>query len=198
MELPGSYYLECPVCGKETLHKILKGEVGTKGEEVTIDGVIQCNECGNTRHKTIRENSAIDVPVIVSWQDSSYKEQLSLYPEEWVHKGDDLLIDGKRVKVTSLEGEGNRRKNSAKAEDIVTIWTREHEKELVKVSIHKGRSSTSKTLEAAPEEEFFIGDMLDVGKYKTVIHRINTKDGTIKRGKAKAEDITRIYTKTIR
>lgn len=198
MELPGSYYLECPGCGKETLHKILKGEVGTKGEEVTIDGVIKCQDCGNTRHKTIRENSAIDIPVIVSWKDASYKEDLSLYPEEWIHKGDDLLIDGIRVKVTSIELEGNKRVKSAKADDIVTIWTIEHEKELVKVSIHKGRNSVSKTLEAAPEEEFFIGDRLDIGKYDTVIHRINTTEGTIDRGKAKAEDITRIYTKMIR
>ena len=198
MEIPNSYYLTCPVCEHETEHEILKGEAGTKGKEITIDGVVKCKECGHTRHKVIRESNAIDVPVIVSWKTESNKTKISLYPEEWVHNGDEFIVDGVRVKVTSIEQEGNKRVSSSKVEEIKTLWTRKHEKSLVKVSIHKGRNSVSKTLEVPPEEEFFIGDRLDIGRHQTVIHRIKTNEESLKRGKAKAEDIVRIYTKNIR
>jgi len=198
MDIPNSYYLTCPNCDEETEHDILKGEAGTGGKEITIDGVVRCQECGHTRHKVIRESNAIDVPVIVSWKTESKRKKVSLYPDEWVHQGDEFIVDGSRVKVTSLEQEGNKRVSSSKVEELKTIWTRKHEKSLVKVSIHKGRNSVSKTLEVPPEEEFFIGDRLDVGKYQTVIHRIKTDEDTLRKGKARAENIVRIYTKNIR
>ncbi|MFW6040235.1 MAG: HVO_0476 family zinc finger protein [Thermoplasmatota archaeon] len=197
MDVPNNYYIRCPVCGEETKHKILKGEVGTSGKEITIDGVVKCAQCGHTRHKVIRESNAIEVPLIISWKNESYKDSISLYPEEWIHKGDELIHDGVRVKVTSIEQEG-KRVDSSRVEDIKTIWTRKYEKSLVKVSIHKGRNSVSKTLEVPPEEEFHVGDILEVGNYNTVIHRIKTKNDIVKKGKATAEDIVRIYAKQIR
>lgn len=198
MKVPNFYYLTCPVCGEETKHKILKGEVGDTGEEITIDGVVECTKCGNTRHKVIREKNAIDVPIVVSWKDESDKDNVSLYPDEWVHKGDEFLLDGEKVKVTSLQLEGNKRKDSSKVEDIRTIWAKKHEEVLVKVAIHKGRNTISKTLEVPPEEEFFIGDRLEAGKHNTVIRRIKVEDDVVKKGKAVAENIKRIYTEPIR
>lgn len=198
MKVPNSYYLHCPSCDEETMHEILKGEVGTKGEEITIDGVVKCKECGNTRHKTIREKAAIDVPIVVSWKEETDKDIISLYPDEWVNKGEELILDGTRVKVTSLELEGNKRVDSSKVDDIKTIWAKKHEKARVKVSIHKGRNSISEVLEVVPEEEFYVNDRIEVGKHDAVIHRIKTDDDVIKKGKAKAEDIVRIYAKRIR
>lgn len=198
MEAPQSYYLRCPVCEKETQHRILKGDVGTSGEEITIDGVIKCNECGHTRHKTLREKAAIDVPVIVSWKDDSDKKKISLYPDEWVTKGEELIVDGERAQVTSIEQEGNKRVDSSEVGDIETIWAKKHEKVRVKVAIHKGRNTVSETLEVSPDEEFFINDRLEAGKYDTVIYRMKTEDGVVKDGKAVADDIVRIYAKRIR
>ncbi len=197
MKVPNSYYLQCSVCGKETLHEILKGEMGTEGKEVTIDGVVQCEECGTTRHKTIREKKAIDVPIVVSWKEESEKDRISLYPEEWIHKGDELILDGTTVKVTSIEKE-NGRTDSAKVEDIKNLWAKKHEKVRVKITVNKGRSSTSKIQEVVPKEEFFVNDMLQIDGEEAVIHKIMTKDGIKKEGKAVAEDIKRIYAKMIR
>ncbi len=197
MKVPNSYYLQCPACGKETMHEILKGEVGTQGEEITIDGIVKCEVCGTTRHKTIREKKAIDVPIIVSWRDDSDRKKISLYPDEWIHKGDKLILDGTTVKVTSIEQEG-KRVESSKVEDIKTIWSKKHDKVRVKVSVHKGRNSISEILEVVPEEEFYVNDQLKVGEHETVIHRIKTEDEVLRKGKAKAEDIVRIYTKRIR
>lgn len=197
MDVPNIYYLQCPNCSKETKHKILKGEVNASGKETTIDGVVKCTECGHTRKKIIREDNAIEVPLIISWKKQTEKESMYLYPDEWVHKGDELIVDGERVKVTSIEQEG-KRTDSSKVEDIKTIWTKKHEQSLVKISIHKGRNSISKTLEVPPKEEFYVGDRLEVGNYNTVIHRIKTKDDIVKKGKAKAEEIVRVYAKQIR
>jgi len=197
MKVPNSYYLQCSVCERETLHEILKGEIGTEGEEVTIDGVVQCEECGTTRHKTIREKKAIDVPIIVSWKGESKKDKISLYPEEWIHKGDELILEGTTVKVTSIEKE-NGRTDSAKVEDIKNLWTKKHEKVRVKITINKGRSSSSKVQEVAPEEEFFVNDRLKIDGDEAVIHKIMTEDEVKRDGKAIAEDIKRIYAKRIR
>ncbi len=197
MNISGTFYLICPVCETETPHKILKGEVGTSGKEITIDGTVRCDECGHTRHKTIREKTAIDVPVIISWKKETNKSSISLLPEEWVHVDDELLIDGGRTKVTAIETE-QRRVSSAKAEDIITIWTKKYDKTLVKVAVHKGRNTISRTLEVPPEEEFYVNDPIQVGRYDAVIQRIKTTKGVVKRGSAKADDISRIYVKIIR
>ena len=196
MNISGTYFLICPVCDTETPHKVLKGEIGTSGKEVTIDGVVRCDECGHTRHKTIREKTAIDVPLIISWKKETAKHSISLLPEEWVHVEDELLVNDTRTKVTSIETK-ERRTNSAQAEDIVTIWTRKYDKTLVKVALHKGRNTISKTLEVPPEEEFFVNDPIQIGRYDAVIERIKTTNGVVKRGSAKADDISRIYAKMI-
>ncbi len=201
MKVPNSYYLECSVCGEETLHEILKGELGTKGEEVTIDGIVKCEECGTTEHRTIREKKAIDVPIVVSWKDESNKDKISLYPDEWIHKDDELILDESTVKVTSIaqkKEDGIARTDSSKVEDIKTIWAKKHDKVRVKVTVNKGRSSSSEILEVVPEEEFYVNDMLEFDKDEAVIHRILTHDGMEKDGKVKAEDIKRIYAKRIR
>ncbi len=196
MAVPDSYHLICPVCDKETTHKILKGEFRTSQDEAIIDGVVKCKECGNTRKKTIREKTAIEVPLIISWKKETWKTSVSLLPEEWVHVDDELLVDNSRTKITAIETEA-RRVKSAKAEDITTIWTKKFDKTLVKVAVHKGRNTISHTLEVPPEEEFYVNDPIQIGRYDGIIYRIKTTKGIIKKGSAKAEDITRVYAKMI-
>ncbi len=196
MTTPSTYFLECPACKKETMHKLLKGTASDKGSEFTIDGVVKCNECGHTRHKVIREKNAIDVPVIISWKEDSKQTMTSLLPDEWLHTGEDLIVDDSRVKITSLEVD-NKRVDTAKAEYITTIWTKRHDKVRVKVSLHKGTTTLSKVLVVPPDEEFYVNNEIQVGKYSAVIHRIKTHDDIIKRGKATAEDIRRVYATVI-
>lgn len=196
MATPSTYHLECPACEEETAHKLLKGTVSDKGGDFTIDGVVKCKVCGHTRHKLIREKGAIDVPVIISWKEESKRTQVSFLPEEWIHVGEDILVEDSRAKITSLELDG-RRGDSAKAEDIKTIWTKKYDKVRVMVSLHKGNSTLSKVLEVPPDEEFFVNNELQVGKYTAVIHRIKTDKGILKKGRAEAEEITRVFATVI-
>ena len=53
-------------------------------------------------------------------------------------------------------------------------------------------------LEVLPEEEFFIGDLMTVGRYNVVITQIKTTDGMARRGSVLARDIVRIYAKKAR
>ncbi len=196
MATPSAYYLECPACDKETLHKLLKGTASEKGEEFTIDGVVECKECGHTRKKVIREKNAIDVPVIISWKEESQRTVTSFLPDEWLHVGEELIVDNARVKITSLETDG-KRVDSAKADEVITIWTKKHDKVRVKVALHKGNTTLSKVLEVPPDEEFFVNNEIQVGKYNAVVHRIKTHNDILKRGKAVAEDIRRVYATVI-
>lgn len=196
MAIPGSYHIICPICDRETTHKILKGEVRTTDEEIVIDGVVKCKDCGHTRKKTIREKTAIDVPLIISWKKETWKTSVSLLPDEWVHMDDELMVDDNRTKITSIETK-ERREVSAKAEDITTIWTKKFDRSLVKVAIHKGHNTISQTLEVPPEEVFYVGDPIQVGRHDAVIYRIKTTSGILKKGSAKAEEITRIFAKMI-
>ncbi len=196
MAVPGSYNLICPMCDRETTHKILKGEFRTSKDEVMVDGVVKCKECGHTRKKIIREKTAIDVPLIISWKKDTSKTRVTLLPEEWIHLDDELLVDGSRTKITAIETR-ERRVSSAQAQDIVTIWTKRFDRAVVKVAVHKGRNTISHHMEVPPEEEFYVNDPIQVGRYNAVIYRIKTTKGVLKRGSARAEDITRIFARMI-
>jgi len=50
----------------------------------------------------------------------------------------------------------------------------------------------------SPDEEFFIGDMIDVGKRSVVIHTIKTNSRTLRKGAAIARDIVRVYANIVR
>jgi uncharacterized Zn finger protein len=53
-------------------------------------------------------------------------------------------------------------------------------------------------LTALPDEEFFVGDILNIGRDDVVIHYIKTRDGMVRQGGVPARDIVRIYAKSAR
>ena len=73
MQLPSTFNLECPSCGKTTLHDIKKGKLSTKGK-ITYDSIVQCTECEHVHHVVITEDKNIEIPVILSTLDKSKKD----------------------------------------------------------------------------------------------------------------------------
>ena len=199
MEFPSAIHVLCSNCNTETLHKVLKGRVG-KSKQLTLDCTIKCTDCGFIQQTTITEKKLISVPVIMSILEKSKQTSVELHPDEELLVGQELILDEQNVVITSLEV-NNKRVEHATGKDVSTIWTKATEfdgKVKVKVSAHKGSNTISHTIDALPDEEFFIGDILRISRYRVAIYKIKTQTTMVKYDGAVARDIVRIYGRVIR
>ncbi len=196
MTLPSSIMIECPVCHSETLHEVLSGRMSGKGDTV-LESTVKCRTCSHVHHAVLKVERPIDVPVVISWIDQSKRSSITLGPDEVMAVDDEIMCGEDPVLVTSLESHGARVAR-AKARDIQTIWAKRFDKVRVPFSVsHQGRSFSEHVL-AVPDEEFFIGDILKVGRNDVVIHSIKVKDKSLRTGGACARDIVRVYANIVR
>ena len=184
------------MCNEETKHKVLKGKLG-KRRDITFDATVQCSQCYHVHHVLIKEKKPISVRVIVSWLDKSKKKRIQLDPDDVIKLGTELQMDEYPILITGIESEG-RRVKSAKASAITTLWAKRFDKVQVHFSIPKGSRTLSKTILAVPDEEFSIGDIVDIDRKAVVVCKIKTEDRMVTRGSAMASEIVRIYGKFLR
>ena len=196
MTVPSSVMVECPICKEETLHEVLSGRVGGKAETV-LDSTVKCRQCGHVHHLTLKVEKPIEVPVIVSWLKDSKRTSIVLGPDEVVCVDDEIMCGDLPVMITSIE-KGGARVRRAKARGIVTIWAKRFDRIHVHFSINNAGKTFAEIVEAVPDEEFFIGDILTVGRRDVVIHSIKLKNHSIKMGSALARDIVRVYASVVR
>lgn len=188
--------VECPACRAETLHEVLSGRIGGKRQAV-LESTVRCRECGQVHHAVLKSERPVEVPVIISWIDKSARSTVALGPDEAVRVGDEMMCGDVPLLVTSIEVNGVRVKQS-KARDIQTLWAKRFEKVRVPFSVgHAGKTYSEHVL-ASPDEEFCVGDILDVGKREVVIHTIKTARATLRSGGAEARDIVRAYAHIVR
>lgn len=195
MAIPNSLYLDCPSCGEKTLHEVLKGRI-SKGGEV-LETTIKCQECQHIHSAVVREPKSAKVAVLLSDQGTTRKMEFELGEDELVAVGDELFIGDSNVVVTAIE-KGERRVPEAPAKEIRTIWVKKFDKVRVKISVNKTSRTLAAELTALPDEEFFVGDILNVGRDDVVIHYIKTREGMVRQGGVPARDIVRIYAKSAR
>ncbi|MGQ9588412.1 MAG: HVO_0476 family zinc finger protein [Thermoplasmata archaeon] len=196
MTLPASVMVECPICRKETLHEVLSGRIGGKAQAV-MDSTVRCRECGQVHHIVLKVEKPLEVPMIISWMDKSIRTSMSLGPDEVVSVSDEVMCGDDPVLITAIESKGAR-VNTCKVRDIQTIWGKRFDKVRVPFSIsHLGKSYSEQVL-AVPDEEFYIGDILRVGRHDVVIHSIKTREKSLKTGGATARDIVRVYASIVR
>ncbi len=169
----------------------------SKGKEIVLEGVVRCMKCGFTRHETYREWVARTVPLIVSYRETSQRTDIELFPGEMVTVGDRLDVRDTRVEITAIEVQG-RRVERAVAEEIEVIWSKRVDRVQVKFSVNRGGKTLPYSLEVPPDEEFEVGDIVDLGKERAVVHRISTTRGLVREGVAAAEEIRRVYCKGIK
>ncbi|HUT28141.1 MAG TPA: HVO_0476 family zinc finger protein [Methanomassiliicoccales archaeon] len=195
MSIPNAIYAECPDCGEETLHEVLKGRLGKDGD--TLEGTLRCHQCQRVHNAVVREAKTIMVPVIVSDQGESRKAQLELPEDEIICLEDELVLDDLPIIISSLE-KGGARVTKAKVKDITTIWAKRFDRVWVKVSINDVHKTIPTEITALPDEEFSVGDLMTVGRYNVVIMHIKALDGMVRHGSVPARDIVRIYAKKAR
>ena len=193
--VPNAIYVECPDCGEETLHEVLKGRLGKDGS--TLEATLRCQECGRVHPAVVREGRTIRVPVIVSDRKESRRAEVELPEDEELQVEDELQLDDLPIIISSLEREGAR-VSRALAKDVTAIWAKRFDKVHVKVSINDVHKTIPAEVDALPEEEFFVGDLMTIGRYDVVITQIKTRDAMARRGAVMARDIVRIYAKRAR
>jgi uncharacterized Zn finger protein len=193
--VPNAIYVECPDCGEETLHEVLKGRLGKDGS--TLEATLRCQECGRVHPAVVREGRTIRVPVIVSDRKESRRAEVELPEDEELRVEDELQLDDLPIIISSLEREGAR-VSRALAKDVTAIWAKRFDKVHVRVSINDVHKTIPAEVDALPEEEFFIGDLMTIGRYDVVITQIKTRDAMARRGAVMARDIVRIYAKRAR
>ncbi|MCU0859535.1 MAG: hypothetical protein MUE55_02990 [Thermoplasmata archaeon] len=196
MTVPSSVMVECPICKEETLHEVLSGRVGGKAEAI-LDSTVKCRQCGHVHHKVLKVEKPIEVPVVVSWLKESKRTSVMLGPDEVVNVDDEIMCGDLPVMITSIE-KGGARVRRAKARGIVTIWAKRFDKVHVHFSVNKSGKTYAEVLDAVPDEEFFIGDILNIGGRDAVIHSIKLKNHSIRMGSALARDIVRVYASVVR
>lgn len=194
-EAPSRLYVRCPTEGEETLHDVLKGEVGERGG-YTLDAVVECRDCGTTHQVTVREAGDEPVRVVVSDGAESRSTETELPRDATVTVGEKLVVDGAPVRVTSVERDDGQRVGEATVPLVETIWAEDHATVTLKFSVHEGGLETrALEMETHPQDEFAVGDEVDIAGRTIRVHAIKTGEDLLEeRGeRALAEDIVRVY-----
>jgi len=196
MAAPSALVLKCEECGKEGPHRVLRGRVAGK-DEVVFEGVVKCSACGAVRSIVTREPRPIEVPLVLSWMANSVRQMIEMGPEEDVVVGEEIVLADGRARVTAVESKG-RRVQKAKASEVDTIWAKRADKVWVPFSVNMGNRTVARRVLAAPDEEFEVGDIVDLGKERALVHRIRTAHRTLDHGSVTADEIVRVYGRVVR
>jgi uncharacterized Zn finger protein len=196
MAAPSALVLKCTQCGETAPHRVLRGKIGGK-DEIVFEGVVRCSKCDTVSNIVTREPKPISVPLILSWLDRSEKTSLEFSPEEDVRVGQELDLGDTRIAITAIEVSGRRVKD-AKAKASDTIWAKRVDQVRVKFSVNKGNRTVPHEVLAAADEEFEIGEIVDLGKDRAVVHHIRTPLRTLRQGRVRADEIVRMYGRVVR
>jgi len=64
--------------------------------------------------------------------------------------------------------------------------------------VNKGNRTVPHEVLAAPDEEFEIGEIVDLGRDRAVVHHIRTSQRTVHYGRVRADEIVRMYGRVVR
>lgn len=176
-------WFTCPECGSDDVEVIRE-----RGREVTL----RCNECGNVWMVTLPK--PIKVPLIVSKHERSFKTSVELPEGEEIKVGDIVETEDDEVRITGIELEGDKRVERAVTGEIKTLWGESLTyPKVIKASIYLSGGTTQAFKVKVPrDEEFVVGEVLEVGGYTFRVEKIKTERKMLHHGKAKADGIVAI------
>ena len=150
----------CPSCSPEleTVHEVLSPGGGSL--------TVRCGDCGHVHKIQPEPEHEVTLDVVVSQGGESFTANVTTPADETVETGDEFLLETEdvlaTVRVTSIELEGMKRVESAPADEVETVWTREVDNVSVNVTIHPqdGRrdDSRSVTVYVPGDYEFTVGE----------------------------------------
>ena len=185
--------MPCPICDFEE-YEILK----TKGKKVK-ELLVKCDSCGHVYHETAPEEAKeLQVRVVISEFEKSWKSTVELYSDEYLEIGTLLYIDDKEVEVTSIENQQGNRVYECPVVEIKTIWAKSLDTlSRIGISIDHEGNVISHKIEIEREFIFTIGDVGEIKGLKFRIYGIKTLERSMKKGFAYARVIKRVYGKLL-
>lgn len=195
-EPPSAVTTACPECGEDTLHSVLHGRLGTRGEYTTLDATVQCTECNHTHPTLIRTAKDVTLPAVISdATGQSRKSTVEVPGDEDIRIGDGFIVDGLNCIVSGIEAKDMRRVEGAAPSEVGTVWFKEWEQLLIGFAINLDKKTITKQVPVAPDHEFSVGEEHLFGRLRVTVHAIKTKEGMLKRGTAEAGEIVRVFAK---
>lgn len=189
----------CPLCSPKTtvLHDVLKS-----GQ----NPVVKCRECGHVHPTKIKTKKPINIRVVVSKADESFKRSIKMDPDNVVYEDDELIVDNESedevypIIVTSIES-NNKRVGGAKAEEINTVWGRAIDEVIVKVAVRSGNKTESLNRRVPGGYDFIVGNEDVINGKKFIITHIKIRNGEFCSGKGEtveAKYIRRVYAQAVK
>lgn len=181
--------MTCPGCNQDD-YEILK----TRGKK-NREQLVKCNNCGHTYWMPAPEEvHALNVRVIISEFERSWKTSVELFSDEYLEVGTLLYIDDKDVEVTSIENSEGQRVFECPVIDIKTIWAKSLDTQArIGLTIDNHGVVLSHKIEVEREFIFAVGDVGEVYGKKFRIYAFKTLERNMRKGYAYARVIKRIY-----
>ena len=180
----------CPVCGRETVHEVLRVRSGTvqRGEVL-----IRCTRCGNV-HTVVRgveEPREVELGITVSWLGESEFRRFSVREDRTIAVGDVVEVEGVPVRVTRVEA--GVPVERARASEITALWGVRYDRVRLKVAL-RGEKIRHYTILEDPNRVLRVGEEMEVLGRRGRIRSLRLRDGRrLKRGSAPAGEVVKVY-----
>ena len=167
----------CPSCSPKmsVLHDVLKSGQNT---------IVLCQECGNVHPAKFEKPKTFNIKVIISKGDQSFTQMTKMTSEENVSIDDEIIVDDGEsdevypVLITAIEC-GDKRPEIANAANINTIWGRAIDEVVVKIAIHRGKTTEALQKRVPGGYEFIVGKEEEVDRTKIRVKKIKIRDGSL-------------------
>lgn len=187
----------CEVCGTETAHKVIHAGFGPD-PDAGFSGKVQCRKCTTIHHTEVPSEKDVPIPLVLSEGESSSSQRLVLGSFEEVSLGDELIFEDHNILITAILKD-DRKIDMAKAGEISILHAKVFDTVVVKISISMGSRTRADSLKVPPDEEFEVGDLLDLKRGKVVVSSILSDINVRREGvPVAARYVKRIYAKPIR
>jgi predicted Zn finger-like uncharacterized protein len=191
----------CPACSPEieTVHEVL-----AEGGQSTV----RCTECGHVHKATIEAETEIERRVVVSQSGESLTATVEGPPDERIQVGEEFVLETDDpllvVRITDIQVGTEQRTESARMEDVETIWSRAVDNVTVNVTLHPESGDETRGIEVSVpgDYEFEIGAREELVNEEFTVEGIHVRENAVgyPAGKldrpgdtAEAKDLKRIY-----
>lgn len=191
----------CPACSPdlETVHEVL-----SEGGLATV----RCTECDHVHKTAIVDDAEIERKVVVSQSGESLTATVSGPPEERIQIGEEFVLEADDallvVRITDIQVGTERRTDSARMEDVETIWSRAVDNVTLNVTLHPESGDETRGIEVQipGDYEFEVGVTEELAGEEFTVEGMHVRENAVgypaskldHRGDtAEAKDLKRIY-----
>lgn len=191
----------CPACSPEieTVHEVL-----AEGGQTTV----RCTECSHVHKTTIEAEREIGRTVVVSQSGDSFTATVDGPPDERIQIGEEFVLDTDEalvvVRITDIQVGTEDRTDSARMEDVETIWTRAVDNVTVNVTLHpeSGDETRGLSVKVPGDYEFEVGATEELGDEEFTVEGMHIRENAVgypaekldhPGDAAEAKDLKRVY-----